>query len=82
VVTVSMAYWINDHVPAQQRAGGQALLNMFTFGLARVLGNLLAGWLARRMGEGAAFLASAGLCVLALVCFISLNLKKKGLLKA
>lgn len=69
VITVSMAYWINDHVPPEQRAGGQALLNMFTFGLARVLGNLLAGWLARRMGLGAAFLASAGLCALALICF-------------
>ena len=69
VITVSMAYWISDHAPPEQRAGGQALLNMFTFGLARVLGNLLAGWLARSMGEGAAFLASAGLCALALICF-------------
>ena len=70
VITVSMAYWISDHVPPEQRAGGQALLNMFTFGLARVLGNLLAGWLARGMGLGAAFLASAGLCTLALACFV------------
>jgi len=69
VITVSMAYWISDHVSPEQRAGGQALLNMFTFGLARVLGNLLAGWLARGMGLGAAFLASAGLCAGALVCF-------------
>ena len=65
VITVSMAYWISEHVPGEQRAGGQALLNMFSFGLARVLGNLLAGQLARSMGEGAAFLASAGLCAVA-----------------
>ena len=70
VVTVSMAYWISDHVPREQKAGGQALLNMFTFGLARVPGSLLAGMLARRLGMGAAFLASAGLCALALVCFV------------
>ena len=69
VITVSMAYWIYDHVPPQQQAGGQALLNMFTFGLARVLGNLMAGLLSRRMGYGAAFFASAGLCALALICF-------------
>ena len=69
VIAVSMAYWINDHVPREQRAGGQAVLNMFTFGLARVLGNLLAGWLSRRLGLGAAFMASAGLCALALACF-------------
>lgn len=69
VVTVSMAYWIRDHVPPEMKAGGQALLNMFTFGLARVAGNLLGGLLARRMGEGAAFLACAGLCMAALVIF-------------
>ena len=32
--------------------------------------SLLAGLLARRLGEGAAFLASAGLCLLALVGFM------------
>lgn len=69
VVTVSMAYWINGHVPPEQRAGGQALLNMFTFGLARILGNLLAGLLAQRLGEGAAFIASAGVCAAAPVVF-------------
>lgn len=77
VITVSMAYWIYDHVPREQRAGGQALLNMFTFGLARVLGNLLAGWLSRRLGLGAAFLASAGLCALALAGFAPWTFAKR-----
>lgn len=70
VITVSMAYWINDHVPKEQRAGGQALLNMFSFGMARVLGNLLAGQLARWLGERAVFLVSAGLCLASLAVFV------------
>lgn len=77
VVTVSMAYWINDHVPKAQRAGGQALLNMFTFGFARISGNLLGGWLAQRMGISAAFLAGAIFCAAALAIFAPLVFAKR-----
>ena len=69
VMTVSMAYWISDHVPEELRASGQGLLNMVTFGAARVLGNLFGGLLAQTMGRGGAFLAGAGVCVLALCIF-------------
>ena len=69
VMSVSMAYWISDHVPEELRASGQGLLNMVTFGAARVLGNLGGGLLAQATGKGGAFLAGAGVCVLSLCAF-------------
>lgn len=69
VLSVSMANWISDHVPPELRASGQALLNMLTFGLARISGNLLGGFFARRIGRGGVFLASAALCALSFILF-------------
>lgn len=65
VISVSMAYWIHDHVPEERRAAGQALLNMLTFGAARISGNLLGGWTAQRMGMDMGFAACAALCLAA-----------------
>lgn len=62
VITVSMALWISGNVPEELRASGQALLNMCTFGLARIPGNLLGGWVAENWGRGTAFLACAAIC--------------------
>lgn len=65
VVSVSMARWIAGHVPPEQRASGQMLLNMLCFGVARAAGNLLGGLLARNLGMAAGFYACAGLCAAA-----------------
>jgi len=69
VISVSMALWIAEHVPGDLRAGGQALLNMVTFGLARIPGNLLGGWIAGNWGRGRAFLLCAGICAAAAAVF-------------
>ena len=69
VMSVSMASWIADHVSPELRASGQGLLNMVTFGAARILGNLGGGLLAQSVGRGGAFLAGAGVCLLALCAF-------------
>ena len=69
VMSVSMAYWISDHVPEELRASGQGLLNMVTFGAARVLGNLGGGLLAQTLGRGEAFLIGSGVCVASLCAF-------------
>lgn len=62
VISVSMAQWIGHHVPGDLRASGQSLLNMVSFGLARILGNLLGGWIAQHLGISAGFYAGAALC--------------------
>lgn len=65
VVSVSMAQWISRHLPGQMTASGQSLLNMVAFGIARISGNLLGGWIAQRAGVAAGFYAGAGMCILA-----------------
>ena len=65
VITVSMAYWISENVPENLRASGQSLLNMFAFGLARITGSLLGGFLAQNWGMERGFLLCAAVCALA-----------------
>lgn len=69
VVSVSMALWIGEHVPGDLRAGGQNLLNLVSFGLARIIGNLLGGLLARIWGRNGVFLLCAGICTAAAIAF-------------
>ena len=78
VVSVSMAHWIADHVPEELRASGQGLLNMASFGLARIAGSLGGGLLARQLGIENAFLLAAGLCVAALLLFAPRVFAKRG----
>lgn len=77
VITVSMAYWISDHVPEDMRAAGQALLNMVTFGAARISGNLLGGLLAGAAGTGAGFAACGALCLAAAGGFFLYTRRRK-----
>lgn len=77
VITVSMAHWIADHVPEEMKASGQALLNMVSFGAARVTGNLLGGMLAKLLGQGRAFFGASALCALALAAFLPGVLRRR-----
>lgn len=79
VLSVSMAYWISEHVPSSLRASGQALLNMATFGIARITGNLLGGCLARGLGRGGAFLAASALCGAVFVIMLLMQRKWRAL---
>lgn len=70
VISVSMAYWIAENVPAELRASGQMLLNMLAFGAARFAGNLVGGLLAQTWGAEGMFLINAGLCFAATLIFL------------
>ena len=78
VITVSMAYWIAEHVPEDLRTSGQGLLNMVTFGGARIAGNLLGGWWGQRLGLRSAFSAGALVCLAALVAFLPFLLRRRA----
>ena len=69
VITVSMAYWISENVPRELRTSGQMLLNMLSFGAARLLGNLGGGLLAGTLGMAGVFIAGAGVCIAGLIIF-------------
>ena len=76
VLSVSMAKYVADRVAPELRTSGQMLLNMVSFGAARVIGNLGGGLLAEGIGRGAAFLVGAGVCIAALVAFILWQMRR------
>ena len=76
VLSVSMAKYVADRVAPELRTSGQMLLNMVSFGAARVIGNLGGGLLAEGIGRGAAFLVGAGVCIAALVAFILCQMRR------
>ena len=77
VISLSMAMWIREHVPEEKQASGQSLLNMVSFGLGRIGGNLLGGFIAQRWGMAAGFIAGAGLCLAALCGLVPVLRKGK-----
>ncbi len=68
-ISLSMALYIQNAVAREARASGQALLNVFCYGLARVLGSWLGGAAARAFGEAGGFIACALLCLASLAAF-------------
>ncbi len=71
VITVATAMYINDTVPDELKSGGQMLLSAIGYGLARVFGTFLGGYVARASGGMAGgFLAMGGLCLAALLVFV------------
>lgn len=78
VLSVSMAKYVADKVAPQLRTSGQMLLNMVSFGAARVLGNLGGGLLAEHIGRGSAFMLGAGVCIAALLVFALWQMKRRA----
>ena len=78
VLSVSMAKYVSDQVAPELRTSGQMLLNMVSFGAARVIGNLGGGLLAECIGRDAAFLLGAGVCAAALVAFLLWQMKGRA----
>ena len=71
-ISVSMALYVRAAAGEGAQASGQALLNVFCYGLARLLGNALGGLAARAWGERGGFLACAALCFSTLAVFFPL----------
>lgn len=78
VLSVSMAKYVADKVAPELRTSGQMLLNMVSFGAARVIGNLGGGLLAEHIGRGAAFLIGSGVCIAALLVFALWQMKRRA----
>ncbi|MBO4368136.1 MAG: MFS transporter, partial [Clostridia bacterium] len=77
VMTVSMAKYINLHVPDELKARGQMLLNVAGFGVARVFGIIIGGAIAASIGVRNGFWASAAISTIALILFAPHYLKEK-----
>ena len=68
-ISLGMALYIRREVAKEAQASGQALLSVFCYGLARVLGAALGGAAARAFGEAGGFVACALLCFSSLAIF-------------
>lgn len=69
VMTVTMSYYVNDHVPAELKASGQMLLGVVGFGVARVIGNLGGALCIEHFGRQGSFYVSAALSGIAVLCY-------------
>ncbi len=69
VMTVTMAYYVNDHVPAELKASGQMLLGIVGFGFARAIGNLGGAAFINLFGRQGTFYVSAVLSGVAVLCY-------------
>lgn len=70
VMTVTMAYYVNDHVPDELKASGQMLLGVVGFGVARVIGNLGGAMCINWFGRQGTFYVSAVISGLAVLCYM------------
>ena len=77
VISVSMALWIRDHVPGELQASGQSLLNLVSFGLGRIGGNLLGACIAQSWGMAAGFIAGAVLCIFSGCALALLRIRRR-----
>lgn len=78
VMTVSMARYIAAHVDENLQASGQMLLNMASFGIARVAGSMGGGFLAEKLGSANVFLIGSGVCFAAVCLFAAYAFRRRS----
>ena len=69
VITVSLVTYINESVPKELRASGQALNGIFGMGIARVIGSLFGGYLSDAFGIRRMFLYNSIFTLAAVIIF-------------
>jgi PPP family 3-phenylpropionic acid transporter len=72
VVSYSMATYINQKVPMELKASGQALFGFLSMGVARIISTLLGGYLSDLFGIRQIFLYSACLIIVSTFLFLLL----------
>lgn len=69
VFNFSLAIYINQHVPMELKASGQALSGLVSYGLSRIAGSMLGGVLSDAFGLSRMFLYNAYIAAAAAVFF-------------
>ncbi|WP_028559373.1 MFS transporter [Paenibacillus pinihumi] len=67
VLTVTMAYYINQNVPKELKASGQTLNGLLTLGAARIIGSFAGGIATHQFGMRKVFMYNS---VIAVVCTV------------
>lgn len=76
-VGVSMAKYIGQRLP-ENAAAGQSLISLLFYGASRLIGSLLGGFIAQRLGVGKVFGMISALCALSVTAFY-IYMKRKRL---
>lgn len=69
VLTVTMAYYINKHVPKELKASGQTLHGLLTLGAARIIGSFAGGFATQQLGIRTVFMYNSVLALLSTIGF-------------
>ncbi len=69
VITVTASKYVQATVPENQKAGGQMLISVFGFGVARALGYFGGGLLSDASSRQSVFYVCAGICLVCLLVF-------------
>lgn len=77
-VAVSLAKYANARIPQSLSKSAQSMVALAGYGVARLLGNLLGGFLADAFGQETGFLICAGICLLALIAFFPVWRREEG----
>jgi MFS transporter, PPP family, 3-phenylpropionic acid transporter len=72
VVTVSLAMYVNEFVPVELKASGQALNGLVCTGIARILGSLLGGYFSDIFGLQNMFLYNSIIMFIAVFTFFTI----------
>jgi PPP family 3-phenylpropionic acid transporter len=78
VISVSLATYINESVPKELKATGQALNALFGTGVARVIGSLFGGYLSDLFGIRNMFIYNSIIAFIAVIVFALLLYKQKS----
>ncbi len=70
VLTVTMAYYINKHVPKELKASGQTLHGLLTLGAARIIGSFAGGIATQQLGIRTVFMYNSGIALCSTLAFI------------
>lgn len=78
VISVSMATYINQEVPKELKASGQAINGLIGMGIARIIGSLLGGYLSDVFGIKLVFVYNSIFAFAAVVIFGLLFIRQAG----
>lgn len=82
MMNFGMIKFINMTIEDELKASGQMLLNMASFGVAKILGSLLSSVLVSFFGMRIPFFFSCGICLLGLLIFVPIIMKNPELRNA
>ncbi|NHN34036.1 MFS transporter [Paenibacillus agricola] len=78
VLSVTIAMYINQQVPKELRASGQALNGLLSLGVARIIGSFAGGFASEAFGMKNVFFYNGWIAVGCVVCILIVHQREKG----